>query len=265
MILSRRVSLDNKQLDEVSNRIVITGIEEAAGKDTLNTAAAAGWMGTRITQQRRDTLDVTVRFRILTEKRLMATREAVLDKVNEWAAAGSGGWLRIDHKPNRRLQVILVQQAATGDAWNWTGEYSLVFRAYAVPYWEYDGSVPQWLYQASAKGSGTITIQGSARTQLSVQVTNKSGMDINNVSVSVGSKTIAFRGLALKANQTLTIGYDRTAERCVPYFRIGNTSVMAARTPESADEFDVTPGTKVVSWNADRAVQVLIVFAERYI
>lgn len=44
MILSRRVSLDNKQLDEVSKRIVITGIEEAAGKDTLNTAcpAAAG-------------------------------------------------------------------------------------------------------------------------------------------------------------------------------------------------------------------------------
>lgn len=265
MILSRRVSLDNKQLDEVNKRIVITGIEEAAGKDTLNTAAAAGWMGTRITQQRRDTLDVTVRFRILAEKRLMATREEILDKVNAWAASGSGGWLRIDHKQNRRLQVILVQPAAMGDPWNWTNEYTLVFRAYSVPYWEYDGTVPQYGFDVAAKGTGSITIQGSARTQLSVQVSNRSGKDINNVSVTIGSKKIAFKGLALKANQQLIMGYDRTAETCVPYFRIGNTSVMAARTPDSADEFDVTPGSKTVKWEADRAVQVLIIYRERYI
>ena len=265
MILSKRVSLNNIWLDELSNRIVITGIEEAAGKDTLNTTAAAGWMGTRITQQRRDTLDVTVRFRILAEKRMMQTRETILEKVNEWASTNSGGWLRVGHKENRRLQVVLVQTAAMGDPWNWTNEYTIVFRAFSVPYWEFDGAVPQWSYNVSASGTGSISIGGNAPTQLSVIVTNKSGKTINSVSITIGSKTIAFTGLGLLANQQLIIGYTRSAEVCVPFFRIGSTSVMAARTPTSADEFDMTPGTKTVRWTAERAVQVQIAFTERYL
>lgn len=265
MILSKRVSLNDKQLDEISNRIVITGIEEAAGKDTLNTTAAAGWMGTRITQQRRDTLDVTVRFRILAEKRMMQTRETILEKVNEWASTNSGGWLRVGHKENRRLQVVLVQPAAMGDPWNWTNEYTIVFRAFSVPYWEFDGAVPQWSYNVSASGTGSISIGGNAPTQLSVIVTNKSGKTINSISISIGSKTIAFTGLGLLANQQLIIGYTRSAEVCVPFFRIGSISVMAARTPTSADEFNMTPGTKTVRWTAERAVQVQIAFTERYL
>lgn len=268
MILSKRVSLENKQLDEISDRIVITGIDEAAGKDTLNTTAAAGWMGTRITQQRRDTLDVTVRFRILADKRMMSTRETILEKVNTWAANNSGGWLRVGHKPNRALQVILVQPATVADPWDWTNEYTIVFRAYAVPYWEFDGSVPQWVFpegSPSASGTGSITIGGSAKAQLGVIVNNKSGKDINNISIQVGSRTIAFKGLALRANQQLIIGYKRTAEIFVPEFRIGNTSVMAARTPESDDEFDLSPGTKTVKWSAERAISFTIAFRERYI
>lgn len=267
MILSRRVSLDNKQLDEISNRIVITGVEEAAGKDTLNTAAAAGWMGTRITQQRRDTLDVTVKFRILAEKRMLSTRETVLERVNEWAGANSGGWLRLSHKPNRRLQVILVQPAAMMDPWNWTNEYTLVFRAYSVPYWEYDGQgVVNWTTPTpKASGTGTITVGGSAKTQADVFIANRSGKDINNISVSIGGRTIAFRGLALQANKQLIIAHNRTAEACIPTFRIGNTSVMAARTPESADEFDLTPGSKNVKWTADRAIDIQMYWRERYL
>lgn len=267
MILSKRVSLNDKQLDEVSNRIVITAIEEAAGKETLNTTAAAGWMGTRITQQRRDTLDVTVRFRILVEKRMMHIRETVLERVNEWASQNSGGWLRISHKPNRRLQVVLAQPAAIMDPWNWTDEYTLIFRAYSVPYWEYDGQgVVNWATtKAAASGTGSITIGGTARAQLGVSVTNKSGKDINNISITIGSRTIAFRGLALRANQQLMIAYKRTAEICVPEMKINGTSVMAARTPESDDEFDLTPGTKAIKWTADRAVDIQISYRERYL
>ena len=267
MILSRRVSLDNKQLDELSNRIVITGVEEAAGKETTNTTAAAGWMGTRITQQRRDTLDVTVKFRILVDKRHMSTRENILEKVNEWASTNSGGWLRLSQKPNRRLQVVLAQPAAMMDPWNWTDEYTLIFRAYSVPYWEYDGQgVVNWATTTpKASGTGTITIGGTAKTQLGVSVTNKSGKDINNISITIGSRTIAFRGLALQNNKQLMIAYRRTAEICVPEMKIGNTSVMAARTPESADEFDLMPGSKAIKWTADRAVDIQISYRERYL
>ena len=63
----------------------------------------------------------------------MAGREAVLEAVNSWAA--SGGTLTLSHKPGRRLAVVLAQAPGMGNAWEWTNEFSLVFRSYAIPFW----------------------------------------------------------------------------------------------------------------------------------
>ena len=49
MLLKRRVALDGVQLDELDERIIISGIDEAAGKDTISAVGSSAGMGQRIT------------------------------------------------------------------------------------------------------------------------------------------------------------------------------------------------------------------------
>ena len=62
MILKRRVALNGAQLDSLDERIIISGIDEAAGKENITAVASANANGQRFLQKRRDTLDVTVKF-----------------------------------------------------------------------------------------------------------------------------------------------------------------------------------------------------------
>ena len=134
MILKRRVALEGVQLDELDERIVISGIDEAAGKDSITAVGSSAGVGQRITGRRRDTLDVPVKFLMKIKNGDMEARELLLEKINGWAAAG--GWLTVGHRPDRRLNVVLAQAPGAGDMFNWTNEYTMVFRAYSVPYWE---------------------------------------------------------------------------------------------------------------------------------
>lgn len=262
MILSKRVSLGNSQLDELDERIVITGIDEAAGRDTISAAASAAGDGQRITNIRRDTLDVGVRFRLLIHKDDMAAREALLEKINKWAS--NGGWLRVNYKPNRRILVTLAQAPGAGDMWQWTNEFTMTFRAFSVPYWEDDT-------ETSATGATTMSgifdmvVPGNTKTVMSVNVRNRSGMNIDTVSVSIEGRKLSFDGLRLGGSSTLTIDYEQTQKLFVVRIRIGDTSVMAARTPGSDDEFVVTPGSTRIRWEAQRAVQVTASCRGRYL
>lgn len=262
MILSKRVSLGNSQLDELDERIVITGIDEAAGRDTISAAASAAGDGQRITNMRRDTLDVGVRFRLLIQKDDMAAREALLEKVNKWAS--NGGWLRVNYKPNRRILVTLAQAPGAGDMWQWTNEFTMTFRAFSVPYWE-DDTATRVTSGVALSGGFYIQVPGNTKTVMSVDAENCSSMTIESVSITMGGRTISFRGLRLRGPETLTIDYNQTQKLFVPRMRIGSTSVMAARTPESADEFVVTPGNLYISWSAQRAVQVTAICRGRYL
>ena len=140
MIFSRRAALNGDQLDEIHDAIVIRGIEQAAGKDNITATATGGPFGQRITGARRDSIDITVKFAIDIKKRDLEGRNAVLEAVNAWAAAArtetGGAWLTVGHKPDRRIRVVLAQPAAEGDLWKWTDDFTIIFRAYGVPYWE---------------------------------------------------------------------------------------------------------------------------------
>lgn len=262
MILSKRVSLDNVQLDEQDERIVITGIDEAAGRDTISAAASAAGDGQRITNMRRDTLDVGVRFRLLIHKDDMAAREALLEKVNKWAS--NGGWLRVNYKPNRRILVTLAQAPGAGDMWQWTNEFTVTFRAFSVPYWE-DDTLTSATGGIGLSGGFNLIVPGNTKTVASVKIVNRSGMNIDNVWMRMDGRTMNFSGLKLGGSSTLTIDYEQTQKLFVLRIRIGSTSVMAARTASSDDEFVVTPGVKYVIWEAQRAVQMTASCRGRYL
>ena len=254
MILKRRVALNGVHLDSLDERIIITGIDEAAGKDNITATMSINGSGQRVVKKRRDTLDVTVKFTMAIKNDDMAARALLLEAVNAWAA--KGGWLTVNYRPDRRLSVVLAQAPGGGDQFNWANEYTLVFRAYAVPYWE-DAAPATATSGTGSSGSMQITVPGSAETVADVIVANKSGAAIAKVELTIGGKYMKFEtGTILASGQSLVIDHPQTVNQI--YFRatVNGSSVMRYRT--GANDFTVQPGNVGISFSASRAVQVTV-------
>ena len=268
MKLTRRVALNGKQLDNVDDRIVISSVEPGDGRENITAVDAASGYGQRVTGNRRSTLDMVVKFRILEHghtKSGMQGRAEVLEKVNAWAA--EGGVLTVNYKPERRLNVILAQAPGEGSLWDYTKEYTMTFRAYAIPYWEQENAQSITFGGSSATGNGTAAVDGSAKTQLKAELYNNSGKEINTATVRIGPNVMEFTNLALAGAETLVI--DHTSNGLVR-IRIrsasgGYRSAMAARSTSSANDFMVTPGNIACSYTAQRACRLTVSWRARYL
>ena len=265
MILSRRVALNNVQLDEVDSRIVISSVEPGDGKENFTAVDAAAGFGQRITGYRRQTVDMVVRFRIHERGKTTSAqqeRAEVLEKVNAWAAPG--GVLTVNYKPGRRLNVVLVQAPGEGSLWDYTKEFQMTFRAYAIPYWEDSTQSSKQIGTDDAEET-TITTGGSAPAQIGFTMLNTSGSAINTASISAGGQTMNFTDLGLANGETLTI--DHTDDGLVRIRILGSggsyRSAMAVRS--GANDFRIDAGTRTVSYTAGGACTVTAIWRARYL
>jgi len=267
MILQRRVALNGIWMDELDDRIVISGIEPGSGKENITATDSAAGYGQRVTGNRRSTLDLVVRFKFMLRSKteeLMAERSQLLEKVNAWAAAG--GVLTVNYKPNRQLNVILVQAPGEGSLWDYTKEFSLTFRAYDIPYWEDEEANTAVIGGSTQTDEGACTIEGSANTQADVILENMSGANIKGCTVSVGGKTMAFSQATLAANEALVIDHVNGLVRIRIRSAGGTyTSAMALRESSSADDFMVSPGACALSYSAQRACRMTVSWRNRYL
>lgn len=247
MQLSRRVALNGTQLDSVDNRILIQGVRPSAGKEQISAVSLYGGVGQRITNRHRDTLDVNVVFSINIKKSDLQSRAEVFEKVCAWAAGG--GWLTVNYKPDRRLRVVCAQLPDEGDMREWTNRYTIVFRAYAVPYWQQ--VTPATVTATSVSSTTkTLTVAGSATSVLDVEFENTSGSAIGTFSITAGSSTFSLSDLGLANGEKLVI--DHTAEGILRIRIHGSTwrSVLAKRSAESSDDLYVNPGSVSISMTA---------------
>ena len=134
MILSKRVALGGQQLDELHDAIVIRSIDPGVPNESISAVDRMGGAGSRITGDHFSTIDVSVTYAIDIPKRRMAERRAVFDLVNAWA--NRKGWLTVNWLENRRMYVDKTILPGSGDLWEWTSEFTIVFRAYNVPFWQ---------------------------------------------------------------------------------------------------------------------------------
>jgi hypothetical protein len=265
MQLRHRVALGGVQLDEIDPSIIIKGVEEAAGKDTVGAVSTATRDGQRVTGRRRDTLDVTVRFGINLRRDQLQRRSDVFELVNAWAAPG--GVLTVNYKKGRRLRVVCVQAPGAGDMWKRTNEYTITFRAYAVPYWEQATAISAQTGTGSS-GSAQLTVEGSAETVAEVTLANKSGALIQTATITIGGKVMKFEALGLAGNESLVIDYTNDA---IQRIRIRNASgsfrsAMISRIPASSvDDFKVSPGVVSCSFTAQRACQMTVSARGRFV
>ena len=134
MILSKRVALGGVQLDELHERIVILAVDPGVPNETIQATPRMGGVGQRMTSQHWNQLDVSVTYGIDVPKTNMALRREIFDAVNTWALRR--GWLTTNEMPNRRMYVEKVVVPGSGDLWKWTAQFTVVFRAYNVPFWQ---------------------------------------------------------------------------------------------------------------------------------
>ena len=262
MQLAHRAALNGAQLDEIDPRINIKGIEGGAGKDTVTSVSTGIGDGTRITGKRRDSVEINVKFSLNIRRDAITKRAAIMEAINAWAV--KGGWLTVNYKPNRKLYVDEITTPGEGDLWKRFDEYTITFKANAVPYWQEENAVTARSGSGN-NGSGVIQVSGSAKTMADAELQNLSGATINNASITIGEKTMTFENLGMGNGESLVIDHAYMYGKYVIRMRVGGRSVMANRTDGSADEFEIEPGPNVFGFGAQRACRLTVSCRGRFV
>ena len=252
MQLAHRAALNGAQLDEVDPRIIIKGIEEGAGKESVGSVSLGSADGTRITGKRRDTVEVQVRFSLNIRRDDLQSRSDLFEAINAWAV--KGGYLTVNYKAGRQLYCDEVVLPGAGDQYKRTNEYTITFRAHAIPYWQQDPAVSAST-GTGTRGTGSIPVAGSARTVCDAELQNMSGANIASATIAVGGCSMSFSNLGLGANETLKISHN---DKGVLAIQIGTRSAMARRSDESADDLFADPGNNGFSFSAQRACRLTV-------
>ena len=257
MILTKRVALGGQQLDELHDAIVIRSIDPGVPKENITAVDRMGGSGQRITGNHWQTLDVTITYAIDIPKRQMTERRAVFDMVNAWA--NRKGWLTVNWLENRRMYVDKAILPGSGDLWEWTSEFTIVFRAYNVPFWT-DETPAQVVGGIAANGRVVIPVGGDTESVLDVSFRNRSGMTINNFWVQANGNRITLSNLGLGGSSTLNIHHGTDG-----LLRIDMDGVSVYHKYSGADDLYVNPGSVAVDYAADRAGTLTVTSYGRWI
>lgn len=257
MILTRRVALDDVQLDEIHDAVVIRKVDTGVPHESVSAVSRMGGSGQRMTAQHWDTLEVGVTFAIDVPKRELELRRAIFDQVMAWALRK--GWLTTNQRPDRRMYVDKIVFPSGGDMWNWTGEYNLIFRAYSVPFWQ-DVTQNQNKVSLITSGSTSVEVRGMLETVMDAEFKNKSGKTITRFSITAGGNTLSLAGISLGGSDSIVIHHGTDG---LLRITAGGTNVLNKRTGD--DDLYVQPGTVTVSVNADRAGELTVGSYGRYL
>ena len=266
MNMKRRVALNGTYLDSLDNRIVTGAVDSGDGKESISATDTAGGFGQRITGQHRGTVDLVVRFRILERGRStsgMQNRAEVLEKINNWARPG--GVLTVNYKPGRRLNVVLAQAPGEGSLWDFTKEFAITFRAYAIPYWEDATESSDEIGTSSVSTGDTLTVGGSAETQADVEVENTSNATADTVSITIGGHTMSFADLGLASGETLIIDHVDGLVRIRILNGTTYRNAMDKRTAASANDFLMAPGSVSATYTAAQTCTTTVKWRNRYL
>ena len=227
------VALDGVELSAIAPEIIVTDITHNAPVREVRASDIAGRNGKLYTRTVTSSTGVTVSFEIHTPD--VRRRAAIMEDVQRWAMPG--GVLTTSDRPDRVLRVVCESLPTVGSAQKWTGNCSIGFVAYAVPFWE--DEAPRRV-SITGNGSKSLFVPGfAAPASVEATVKNTGSGTISSVTLKAGDTSMTFAGLALKAGQTLTVSHD---ERGLLTARIGGTSVLDKRTAASSDELELEPG-----------------------
>lgn len=256
MILTRRAALEGVQLDELRDEIVIRGTDPGITQERINTVNRMGGTGQRITMQHWETLEARVTFAINIRKRQLEERRLAFEEACDWARGG--GWLTFSHMPGRQMYADRVVLPGSGDLWDWNKEFTIVFQAHGIPFWQEEN--PEEATADMTDGQMSVNVAGNVRTVMDVTMQNISGQNIRDITLTVNGRTITINGINLGGTDTLKIhhGLDGLLRA-----EVGDTSVYEKL--EGADDLYADPGNAIISVKAQRMLRVTARAIGRYV
>lgn len=275
MILSRRVEFHGNQLDRVAPEIVIQSVDPGNPKENITAADRLGGFGQRITGEHWQSLEASVTFAINVPKNNMGRRVEVWNLVTAWAAnrtgwlvmsfdgrnATKGGGIYANGGQNsrRRMYVDKVIMPSMGDLFKATNEYTIVFRAYNVPFWQDETPT---IYKTDTVASATmnLNVPGLIQTPVSISFQNRSGATISNFKIWTALSTIILTDISLGGSETLTISHSDDG---IMSIRKGSTSIYSKYT--GSDDLLIGTGNKTLKFEATRAGQLTATIYGRYV
>lgn len=243
--------LDGIGLHDISPKLYIMDIEESYPDVSVLTASNAGREGLRVTNRRRQSLTVVIRFMV--HEYDTTARKNIFQQIGAWA---KGKYLTISDRPGQRLRVHCDRVPTVQSSLKWTGTQSITFTAYEKPYWENETTTKATITGSS--GTWEMTVPGTAE-KAPVEVTvNNTGTDtLTDLALTVGDTKMMFTGLNVAAGASMRIYYDDEGVLHLP---------VGQRTAESSDELQAVCGeTTAISMSANTMVSALFEARGRYL
>ena len=249
MSRAQRVWLNGVELASVHPKVLVQHIDEGPLELKQQTAERYGG-GTFLFSNVGTKRQIDISFAIR-EGLDWPTRAGVYTAVCNWAREG---WLELSSRPGQRIYVYCTQLPDLGKLRDWTQDLTITFQALWFPYWQ-DSAGVTLPVMTGTSGSQTCPLNASHPGLLDLRVSpNAAGLTrFKAWTNGADAITMDFSSRPLGVGQTFTMATDKHGLLTI---RGTSTSYLAYRTLDSAENFEPSPPTVNVQFEADVSVSV---------
>lgn len=235
MIGYHDAAINGTWISEIDDRIVVVDVLGEEPQNRVLTMQRAHNHGLRYIRTMRESLSATIRFAIWEQD--VAIRNDILRRVQQWAAAAMNDVAVLEINDRRGQQLyVRASEIPVGGAAKWSETLDVVFTAFELPYW-----MDAEFTTIRVSSKGRFFVPGFGEAFCEAELTNAGSETITTATLSVGDAFITFEAINLEPAGKLVISYDRMGRMSA---RIGETSILANRTPQSADDLIVLCGAQ---------------------
>lgn len=227
MISRYSISLNGNELSEIDERLLILDVSHQDSGITREQFKVANRDGARLYDEYREKISVAVTFELRIYS--ISERQSVLQSIVAWAK--NGGKLRTNDMDGVYLDCICEQLPSIQSVKKWLDPLTVVFSAYAFPYWQDED--PAIASLTGRNSGGSIDVPGTAKkAYASVAVTSKAGT-VTSLTIHVGSTAISLSGISIAKNKTVIVDYDKNR---ILHITSDGVSLLSKRTGASSDD-----------------------------
>lgn len=235
MISRYEVVLNGESLAELDERLLILDVTYPEHEIEIPVYNPGGSNSAVTDKPKKGKASVSVSFELHVYN--IAERQALLQSVIAWCK--DGGILKINDRPEQRLNVICDKFPNLGSVRNWTDPLEIVFSAYGVPYWQ--DETPTVATLQGSNTNGRMIVPGGIGEAL-FDITVTAIQAITNLTLTVGSKSIVLDGISCPQNGQITVSHDKNG---ILSIKQGTTSLLGKRTAKSSDDLKADCGENI--------------------
>lgn len=224
--------INNAEITDASPLVILREPAEQPPEAELTTAERPGAPGARLIGVKRTRLTVSLGF-VLRNIFDLSARARAIEAVNAWA---QDGVLRLSHRENRQLQMVITKRASLGTIRDYNQVYTIECAALACPFWQDSGFSSA--HSIGPYGTANLNPSGTVpRLPLEIIITPRTGT-MTNLTVSCNGRQMQFSGFSLSAGQEFKLYYD---DQMLQWITLNGVSSQSKRSGGSANDLFVYP------------------------